>query len=492
MSSGKPFSSVSAAVQQSLQHLSPGTLCKSIATGGLILFLLYTVLFNPPYCSQSMDRFALFKLKWPLSPDNATSSATVTTTDPTGISHIVFGVVSSVNTWERRKSYVESWWRPNVTRGYIFLDRDPSQRFHPWPSSSPPFRVNEPIKSRRNSKYVSQIRIVRTIMETFMQGDNYVRWYVMADDDTILFVDNLVEVLAKYNHTEYFYIGMNSECVGSNVNFAFEMAFGGAGYALSYPLAEALSTKLDGCIQRYPNVFSSDFILQTCLADFGVPLTHHGGFHQIDLHGDISGLLSAHPQSPVLSLHHIDFVDPIFPSMNRSASVNHLMEAAKVDHSRLLEQTICYQRKNNWSFSTSWGYSTHMYENIHPRSFLLRPIETFKPWLGIFKPPLYMFNTRSLTNDPCEAPHEFFMESVEKTRGDQVVTTFIRKSPRNLPPCSSSGNHSANHISKIQVFSSATTLKKAGQIECCDVEETADMNITRIKLRACMKDEIIA
>ncbi|KAJ6424781.1 hypothetical protein OIU84_025536 [Salix udensis] len=321
-----------------------------------------------------MDRFAFFKLKWPLSPDNATSSATATPTDPTGISHIVFGVVSSVNTWERRKSYVESWWRPNVTRGYIFLDRDPSQRFHPWPSSSPPFRVNEPIKSRRDSRYVSQIRIVRTIMETFMQGDKDVRWYVMADDDTILFVDNLVEVLAKYNHTEYFYIGMNSECVGSNVNFAFEMAFGGAGYALSYPLAEALSKKLDG------------------------------GFHQIDLHGDISGLLSAHPQSPVLSLHHIDFVDPIFPSMNRSASVNHLMEAAKVDHSRLLEQTICYQRKNNWSFSTSWGYSTHMYENIHPRSFLLRPVETFKPWLRNFKPPLYMFNTRSLTNDPCEAP----------------------------------------------------------------------------------------
>lgn len=33
---------------------------------------------------------------------------------------------------------------------------------------------------------------------------------------------------------------------------------------------------------------------------------------------------------------------------------------------------------------------------------------------------------------------------------------------------------------------------QAGQIECCDVEETADMNITHIKLRACMKDEIIA
>ncbi|CAK7331098.1 unnamed protein product [Dovyalis caffra] len=492
MSSEKPINStIRTAIQQGLQHISLGTLCKSIATSGLILFLFYTLLFNHPYYGQSTNQFTLFKLNWPLSPHNASASANVTTT-PTSISHIVFGMVSDVNTWNYRKSYVESWWRPNVTRGYLFLDRDPTQRYHPWPSSSPPFRVNAPVKFRINHKYATQIRILRTIMETFKQGDEDVRWYVMADDDTILFVDNLVEVLAKYDHTKYFYIGMNSECVSSNVNFLFDMAFGGAGYALSYPLAEALSTKVDGCIQRYPNVYSSDFILQTCLADFGVSLTHQRGFHQIDLHGDISGLLSAHPQSPVLSLHHIDATDPIFPSMNRSASINLLMEAAKVDHSRLLQQTICYQRKSSWSFSTSWGYSTHIYENIYPRSFLQRPIETFRPWLRHFKPPFYMLNTRSLTDNPCEAPHEFFLESVERTGGDQVVTTYVRKSRRSLPPCSSSGNHSADHISKIQVFSSATTFKKAGLIECCDVEETADVKITHIKLRACMKDEIIA
>lgn len=126
-----------------------------------------------------------------------------------------------------------------------------------------------------------QVRIVRTVLETFRQGDKDVRWYVMADDDTVLFVDNLVEVLGKYNHSKYYYIGSNSECVKSNADFSFDMAFGGAGYALSYPLVEALAAKLDGCIERYPYLYVSDFMLHSCLADLGVPLTREKGFHQV-------------------------------------------------------------------------------------------------------------------------------------------------------------------------------------------------------------------
>ncbi|GAB4824446.1 hypothetical protein Ancab_007332 [Ancistrocladus abbreviatus] len=107
----------------------------------------------------------------------------------------------------------------------------------------------------------------------------------------MLFLENLVEVLARYDHTKYFYTGENSEGVLSNVELSFEMAFGGAGYALSYPLAVALAKNIDACIER-----------------------------QIDLLGDISGYLSALPQFPFISLHHLDAIDPLFPSMNRSES----------------------------------------------------------------------------------------------------------------------------------------------------------------------------
>ncbi|XP_015875709.3 uncharacterized protein LOC107412446 [Ziziphus jujuba] len=426
------------------------TLFKSLAIFlGLVLLMFYISLKKNTHFHQ-FNLLANFTQNWQ-------ASVPITNT-PTNISHIVYGIVGSMNTWKHKNSYVKSWWRPNVTRGYLFLDRDPTMDFLPWSSSYPPFRVNENFIKRSLYKNIvrpDQVRIVRTVMETFKQGDEDVRWYVMADDDTIVFVDNLVEVLAKYDHSKYMYIGANSECIKSNFDFSFDMAFGGAGYALSYPLAAALAKVFDKCIQRYTHLWVSDFMLYSCLSDLVVSLTHQKGFHQIDLVGDISGLLSAHPQIPLLSLHHLDTIDPIFPFMNRSESINHLMKASKVDHSRLLQQTICYHRPSNWSFSVSWGYSVHIYENIFPRSYLRKPIETFRPWRKE-RPPLYMFNTRPWPpgNPCCEAPHVFYFDSIEKSEGNQTVTTYVRASPRGLAACSSSGNFSADPITQIQVFSS--------------------------------------
>lgn len=283
MSSEKSINNNIAMVQHNLQNICLGTLCKSIAITGLILFVFYVFLFVPPQY-QISNTFSTFKIQWPLTISNNGTIALNDTSIPTNISHLVIGIVGSMNTWRHKRSYVEAWWRPNVTRGYVFLDRPPTEEFQPWPSSSPPFRVNENIMNFTvYPKLVKpwQVRIFRTILETVREGDEDVRWYVMADDDTVLFLDNLVEVLAKYDHTKYLYIGTNSECVKANADFAFGMAFGGAGYALSYPLAKALASMLDGCIEKYPYLYSSDLMLYTCLSDIGVSITYHRGFHQV-------------------------------------------------------------------------------------------------------------------------------------------------------------------------------------------------------------------
>ncbi|KAK9154356.1 hypothetical protein Sjap_001836 [Stephania japonica] len=338
------------------------------------------------------------------------------------------------------------------------------------------------------------IRMARVILESFREDKEYVRWYVMADDDTVLFVDNLVDVLAKYDHNKYYYIGENSECVKSNFDYSFQMAFGGGGYALSFPLAKAMARNLDECLKRYPTLYGSDHIMQACISDFGVPLTHERGFHQIDLHGDLSGLLSAHPAVPMLSLHHLDHVDPIFPSMNRHEAIKHLMEASAVESSRVLQQTVCYHKQTNWSFSISWGYSAQIYEKIHTLSYLERPLQTFIPWKNIGQG-TYMFNTRPLSKDPCEMPHMFFFESVEQGKGDQnsiVTTNYAQRSPRRLPVCLLTGNHSADPIVKIRVHSPRTRLTLVGgRRECCDVN-VLGKNLTEIAIRSCKEDEVIA
>ncbi|KAK8336613.1 hypothetical protein V6Z12_A09G131900 [Gossypium hirsutum] len=339
-----------------------------------------------------------------------------------------------------------------------------------------------------------EARIFRSVLDSFSLGDNQgVRWFVMADDDTVFFIDNLVQVLAKYDHTKQYYVGMHSESVISNFLFAFDMAYyGGAGYALSYSLVEQLAPLMNDCLERYPFMHTSDHLTSSCLFDLGVALTLERGIHQIDLLGDISGMISAHPQAPIVTLHHFDNIDPIFPNRNRTEGVKHLMKAAEIDQSRLAQQTICYDKPMNWSVSVSWGYSVHIYESIIPRSILKKPLETFKPWKN-GPPPLYMFNTRLLTNDPCHTPHVFFMEYIRKLKGNSVVlTTYRRKARRRLQPCFVPGNYSADNILRVRVFSNATLRKEAGKIDCCNVLHMAAMNVMNIKLRNCRKGEVIA
>ncbi|KAK1408423.1 hypothetical protein QVD17_40185 [Tagetes erecta] len=488
-------------------------LCKIFAITAFILYIF--IIYH-----HSISSFCNSPLKKPLINKAIASSISPSPSPPsppppTNVSHLVFGISGSVNAWRDRKAYFREWWRPNVTRGYIFFDKVPTMDILPWPGINklPPYRVSEnTTKFKVYSRHVKPevIRIVRTILETFREGDKDVRWYIMGDDDTIFFLDNLVDLLGRYDHTKYFYIGGVSECVKSNFDFSFEMAFGGAGFALSYPLVEALVANIDRCVETYPFYFVSDQILSACIADLGVPLTSEKGFHQIDLVHDISGFLSAHPQAPLISLHHLDIATPIFPTKNRHKSVRNLMTAAKVDQSRLLQQTVCYHKQKSWAFSIAWGYSAYIYEHTIPRSILRRPLETFTPWSLKRRPPDYMFNTRLVNNNSCETPHVFFFRSIKRvisnsnsnnnnnsnshsntTTTDEIMMTYTRYKPRQLPPCSP--NHSADHITKIRVYSPTTKLDFAeNRGECCDVLNHVDgKNTAEVRIRACKKTEII-
>ncbi|CAN0901793.1 hypothetical protein LINGRAHAP2_LOCUS21613, partial [Linum grandiflorum] len=491
-------------MKQKFQHFPLGNLWKTILLSSIFLFLFYTFTFHY-YNANILPTTPLLPLqhKWSTTSTNTSSTRPTDQVDfsPTDLSHVGFVVIGSLRTWRWRKHYIESWWRPNVTKGFLFLDKEPTPEFLPWNKTSPPYRVSTDftgIKVYAKLANPPQIRMVRAILDMYRQAETNnreLRWFVMCDDDTLLLVDNLIGILNKFDHTKYQYIGGTSECIASNAHFSFEMGFGGAGYALSYPLVEALSSELDGCIERYPHVYVSDALVQACLADLGVAVTHQKGFHQLDLHGDISGLLSAHPQSPLVSLHHFDFIDPIFPSMGRSGSIQHFMKAAEIDQSRISQQTICYQRQTNWSLSVAWGYSAYIYENIIPRSSLILPFETFKPW-NPAKFPAFMFNTRWLSANTCESPHVFFFKSLVGKKNlfaaDHVVTTYARNSTRDLTPCSMAGNHSANHVDVIQVTSPAASPKMAGVMECCDVDYKAGSSIMDIRIRNCLKGEVLA
>ncbi|XP_009603789.1 uncharacterized protein LOC107798227 [Nicotiana tabacum] len=473
-------------------------LCKVVLFSGIVLYLASIFLFKDPNCSPSeFLETSSSRLTNPNPNSSISHFISSNDTNPTNLSHLVFGLLGSEKAWHYRKSYIESWWRPKITRGYLFLDEKPKWNLLPWSKNSPPYRISDDItKLVQETQHVAPImaRMVHGIMELFREEHEGVRWVVMGDDDSIFFVENMVDVLAQYDHTQYYYFGGQSEYILSNFWYSFSQGFGGAGFILSYPLAKALAEDMESCLRRYPFLRSADQITMACIVDLGVSFSPLKGLHQIDLHGDISGLLSSHPKVPLMSLHHFDAIAPIFPSMDRIQSTKQLMKAAKFDQSRMLQQTICYHKPSNWSFSISFGYSVHIYEKIMPRSYLQYPIETFEAWNNKPQnPPYYMFNTRPSAKDSCETPHVFFLKSIGETwNKNEIWATYSRSAVRRLPGCPIGGNHPANYVNRIQVYSPRTKRTRIDRCECCDVIHTTGSNKAKVKFRECFNKEKIA
>ncbi|CAN4094919.1 unnamed protein product [Withania somnifera] len=440
-------------------------LVKIVFILGVLLQLASFYLFKDPICSSPYDLFES-------SNNSPTNDA-----NPTNLSHLVFGLLGSEKTLHYRKNYIESWWRPKVTRGYLFLDVAPSENLLPWSKNSLPYRVSTNItKLLQETQHVApnEARMVHGIKEILEQEHEGVRWVIMGDDDSIFFVENIVDVLAKYDHNKYYYFGAQSEYILSNFWFSFDQGFGGAGIIMSFPLAKALAENMESCLRRYPFLNATDVITMSCIVDLGVGFSPLKGLYQMDMRGDIWGLLSSHPKAPLMSLHHIDAIAPIFPWMERAESLKHLMKAAKFDHSRMLQQTICHHRPTNWTISVSWGYSLHIYEKIMPRSHLIKPIRTFKTW------------------DTCEILNVFLNTIGETWNKNEIWATYSRSVNRRRPVCAIDGNYPANYIDKIQVYSPKTKRTGMNRCECCDIIHIIGSNKAKVKLRECFTNEKIA
>ncbi|XP_008230155.2 PREDICTED: probable LRR receptor-like serine/threonine-protein kinase At1g06840 [Prunus mume] len=226
----------------------------------------------------------------------------------------------------------------------------------------------------------SAIRVACVVLETMALNHSNVRWYVFGDDDMVFFPENLVKTLSKYDHRLWYYIGTNSEIYEQNRIFGFGMAYGGAGFAISSPLAKVLAKVFDSCIERYPHLYGSDSRISSCLAELGIGLTQEPGFHQNDIHGDTFGLLAAHPLTPLVSLRHLDHINPVFPNMTTIKALRHLFKAVNADCQRVLQKTVCYDRWFSLTIVLSWGYAVQIHGNHIFLPDVLPVQETFSQW----------------------------------------------------------------------------------------------------------------
>ena len=156
---------------------------------------------------------------------------------------------------------------------------------------------------------------------------------------------------------------------------------------------------------------------------------------QYDVYGDLLGLLAAHPVTPLVSIHHLDVVDPIFPGMSQVKSLQRLFESIKLDSSSIMQQSICYDKKRSWSISISWGYVVQILRGIVSPRELEMPTRTFLNWYRKADYTAYAFNTRPVSKHPCQKPFIFYMSTTRLDRARrQTVGVYSRHRGRH-PAC---------------------------------------------------------
>ncbi|KAK1428616.1 hypothetical protein QVD17_17455 [Tagetes erecta] len=435
-----------------------------------------------------------------VTPPATTTTTVVTPPATTTIRHLLFSIASSTKSYSIRKPYLRLWYKPNSTKAFIFLDRPVSTASNS-DSDTPPVIISSdtsrfPYTFPKGLR--SAIRVARIVKEAVeLQSNNDdgddddIRWYVFGDDDTVFFTDNLVRVLSKYDHNQWFYIGSRSESYEQNAQHSFDMAFGGGGFVISRSLARVLARVLDSCLMRYAHVYGSDSRVYSCLSELGVELTHEPGFHQVDVRGDLFGILAAHPLSPLLSLHHFDIIDPLFPGLTKLESVKHLFEAVDHDPGRILQQSVCYDSSKSITVSVSWGYVVQVFEGNQLLPDLIRVQKTFTSWRRKenFFSSLHMFNVRDYGKDPCKNPDLFFFDGVVPEE-NMYSTLYKRKKSTN---CTRS--NAIRDLINVKVFSQKldadTQQMSFLRRQCCEILPPYSETMV-IALRRCEMDELIA
>ncbi|KAK4260627.1 hypothetical protein QN277_003720 [Acacia crassicarpa] len=417
---------------------------------------------------------------------------------PTELRHVVFGIAASSKLWEHRKKYIKLWYNSTKMRGVVWLDdhvethNDDGLPLVKISGDTSNFSYTHPLNHRAG------IRISRIVSETLRLGMKDVRWFVMGDDDTVFFTDNLLRVLRKYDHNQFYYIGGSSESHMQNIYLSYSMAFGGGGFAISYPLAKALDKIQDHCIQRYPALYGSDDRIQACMAELGVPLTKELGFHQFDVHGNLLGLLAAHPVSPLVTMHHLDLVEPIFPNVTQIQALERLMTTPmKLDSASLMQQSICYDKARSWTVSVSWGFAILIFRGLLPPREMETPSRTFLNWHKKADFTGFPFNTRPVARNPCQKPFVFYLSnstwlnSMTQLSKQVIIVSEYQRHRAPHPECRwKMTPPSTIDIVKVYKKPDPHLWDRAPRRNCCRVKESPEIGILLVDVGVCEEGEV--
>lgn len=183
---------------------------------------------------------------------------------------------------------------------------------------------------------------------------------------------------------------------------------------------------------------------------------------QLDIRGSPYGILSTHPLTPLVSLHHLDYLQPLFPGTNRVESIGKLIQAYRQDPTRALQHTFCHDLTRNWSLSISWGYTVQLYPFLLTAKELNTPLQTFLTW-GTWSQEPFTFDTRPMALEPCERPVLFYLDGVGKSGNGKTLSWYTRSKAVRWKPCDRENYQGAYLVKAFNVsagFLDAMSLQK--------------------------------
>lgn len=227
--------------------------------------------------------------------------------NPPNASHIIFGIATLLDRLEGSIVFLQRWLTHTNARLYVIAegpdDTSPDSKKMAELESTMrnlglKVTIVKPLSKHDNmpERYFSLVKLLYTHREPEE------KWMGIIDDDTFFpSLHSLVEKLDSFDPDKQWYIGAMSEEWWPVVRYGL-MAFGGAGIFLSMPLAAVLDAHYDECKQR-SGAGAGDMRIRECIIwHTDTKLTHVPGLHQIDMHGDRSGIYES-GRLP-LSLHH--------------------------------------------------------------------------------------------------------------------------------------------------------------------------------------------
>lgn len=222
-------------------------------------------------------------------------------------SHVLFGAATTVQRAEASIPFLMRWLSSTGARLILDVKGNDDKPANTKDMASLERRMRElglavTLISAVEKKGDNVQRYFSLVKTLYKYKDEKTKWVGFIDDDTFFTsMSGLLSRLHTFEHQKEQYLGAVSEEWWTVCQYGW-IAMGGGGIFLSIPLLELLDRNYADCKKKATRTFGDHRIAECIERHTDTRLTHLDGLHQIDLHGDRSGVFESGRQT--LSLHH--------------------------------------------------------------------------------------------------------------------------------------------------------------------------------------------